>query len=65
MDWVPKEKMTRRGWRRVEVDLDPYRGQTITLHFANWNRDYGGDPNYDTNNTWTYLDEIGIVNKRR
>lgn len=43
------------GWRRAEIDLSPYAGQTVTLYFSNSNR----QDNYF--NTWTYLDDISIT----
>ena len=47
------------GWRRGEVDLSPWRGQTITVHFANWNG-YSREPGAELYNTWTYLDEVQL-----
>ncbi|MDH7486324.1 MAG: hypothetical protein QHJ81_08595, partial [Anaerolineae bacterium] len=43
------------GWRYGRVDLKPYAGQTIQIVFANHNR-------WDNRfNTWTFLDEVQIV----
>jgi len=50
------------GWRRVTVDLDPSKyGNSMTVHFANWNRDYCGITDKDSNNTFTYLDSVQII----
>jgi hypothetical protein len=47
------------GWRRGEVDLSPWRGQTVTLRFANWNG-YSREPGAELYNTWTYLDVVQV-----
>jgi len=47
------------GWRHGEVDLSPWRGQMITVHFANWNG-YSREPGAELYNTWTYLDEVQV-----
>jgi hypothetical protein len=47
------------GWRRGQVDLGPWRGQTVTLHFANWNG-YSRGSGAELYNTWTYLDEVQV-----
>lgn len=67
MDWdvqtqFPDTHVNQKvnGWRRVTVDLSGY-SNPITLNFANWNRDYGEDPNMDSNNTFTYLDSVQII----
>jgi len=50
------------GWRYAQIDLSPYAGQTITVEFANWNREY----DYDTQqglgwyNTWTLVDWVQV-----
>jgi hypothetical protein len=41
-------------WNEGTVDLSRYRGQTITLYFANWN---SGTSFW---NTYTYLDDVAI-----
>jgi hypothetical protein len=43
------------GWKMVTLDLSNFRGQNITVYFANWNRE---DP---TANTWTYVDDITLT----
>jgi hypothetical protein len=43
------------GWKTVTLDLGNFRGQNITVYFANWNRE---DP---TANTWTYVDDITLT----
>jgi len=48
------------GWRWGEVDLSAWRGQTVTVRFANWNGYQRGAPEADRNNTWTYLDEVQV-----
>jgi regulation of enolase protein 1 (concanavalin A-like superfamily) len=48
------------GWRRREVNLSPWRGQTVTVRFANWNGYQRDAPEADRNNTWTYLDEVQL-----
>ena len=47
------------GWRRAEVGLSRWRGQTVTVRFANWNG-YSGEPGAELYNTWTYLDEVRV-----
>jgi len=47
------------GWRRAEVDLNPWRGQEVVLRFAVWNREYDGN-GVDYYNTWAYLDEVKV-----
>lgn len=47
------------GWKFVRIDLRPYAGQTLQLAFANENRI---DLKY---NTWSYVDDIRIVDLRR
>ena len=47
------------GWRRGEVGLSPWRGQTVTVRFANWNG-YSRKPGSELYNTWTYLDEVNL-----
>ncbi len=44
------------GWRRAMIDLRPYAGRSITLEFANWNRE---DNRF---NTYTYLDNVQVLN---
>ena len=44
-------------WRRGEVDLSAWRGQAVTVRFANWNG-YSRGPGAELYNTWTYLDEV-------
>jgi hypothetical protein len=46
-------------WQRGEVDLTPWRGQTVMLRFADWNG-YSGKPGSELYNTWTYLDEVRV-----
>ena len=51
----PDKPPTDLGWKRAEIGLSAYAGQTITLYFSSYNRveqDY---------NTWTYLDDVSIV----
>lgn len=48
------------GWKSATIDLTPYRGMTVNLRFANWNREYDGNGT-DYFNTWTYLDDIHVV----
>jgi YVTN family beta-propeller protein len=48
------------GWRWGEVDLSSWRGQTVTVCFANWNGYQSDVPEADRNNTWTYLDEVQV-----
>jgi hypothetical protein len=43
------------GWRYGLIDLTGYAGQTIQIVFANHNR---WDHHY---NTWTFLDDVQIV----
>jgi len=43
------------GWKTVTLDLSNFKGQNVTLYFANWNRE---DP---TANSWTYVDEVTLV----
>jgi hypothetical protein len=43
------------GWKTITLDLSNFRGQNITVYFANWNRE---DP---TANTWTYVDDITLT----
>jgi hypothetical protein len=47
------------GWRAGEVDLSRWRGQTVTVRFANWNG-YTPGAGADLYNTWTYLDEVRV-----
>jgi hypothetical protein len=47
------------GWRRYEEDLNRWRGQTVTLRFANWNG-YSRGPGAELYNTWTYLDVVQV-----
>ena len=47
------------GWRNFTFDLAAYRGQTIQVHFANFNT--GGPTNDPTFNTYTYLDDITVT----
>jgi len=45
------------GWRYGIIDLTPYAGQTIQIVFANHNR-------WDNRfNTWTFLDDVQIVDR--
>lgn len=48
------------GWKQGEVDLSRYRGQSVTLRFANWNQEYEPLDGFDLYNTWTYLDEVEV-----
>ena len=48
------------GWRRREVDLSSWRGQTVMVRFANWNSYQRDAPAPDILNTWTYLDEVQL-----
>ncbi|GAB4506088.1 MAG: hypothetical protein Kow00123_02260 [Anaerolineales bacterium] len=50
------------GWRYAQIDLSPYAGQTITVEFANWNREYDYDPNVGLGwyNTWTLVDLVQV-----
>lgn len=43
------------GWKTVTLNLSNFKGQNVTLYFANWNRQ---DP---TANSWTYMDEITLA----
>lgn len=43
------------GWRQATIDLSAYKGKSVTLTFANWNR---ADHNL---NTWTYVDSVTLV----
>lgn len=43
------------GWAEKVVDLDPYKGQTVTFSFRNYSR-YDG-----WYNTYTYLDDVQVV----
>jgi hypothetical protein len=47
------------SWRRGEVNLSPWRGQTVMARFANWNG-YSQGPGAGLYNTWTYLDEVQV-----
>jgi hypothetical protein len=42
-------------WRTHSIDLSDYRGQQVTIYFANWN---GVHPVFDT---YTYLDDVAVV----
>lgn len=50
------------GWRYAQIDLSPYSGQTITVQFANWNREYDYDVNLGLGwyNTWTLVDLVQV-----
>ncbi len=50
------------GWRYAQIDLSPYAGQTITVQFANWNREYDYDVNLGLGwyNTWTLVDLVQV-----
>ncbi len=43
------------GWKTVTLDLSNFKGQNVTVYFANWNRE---DP---TANTWTYVDQVTLA----
>jgi hypothetical protein len=48
------------GWRSETVDMAPWRGQTVTLRFANWNG-HDGINGSEKHNTWTYLDDVYLL----
>jgi len=51
------------GWRTVRLDLTAFAGSSITLYFANWNREYG-PPYWDDKgffNTYSYVDNVQFV----
>ena len=43
------------GWAEAVVNLDSYKGQTVTFSFRNYSR-YDG-----WYNTYTYLDDVRVV----
>jgi hypothetical protein len=47
-------------WQQERVSLAAYRGQTVRLRFAVWNREYDGNGR-DYYNTWAYVDHVMIV----
>jgi hypothetical protein len=47
-------KLYDTGWKFGNIDLRPYAGRTVTLSFANWNR------NDNLLNTWSFVDRIQI-----
>jgi hypothetical protein len=47
--------VTDLGWKEAEIDLSDYAGQLVTLYFTVSNR---VDQYF---NTWSYLDDVSIV----
>jgi hypothetical protein len=52
-------KLQDLGWKQFTYDLSKYAGDTIRIHFANFNT--GGTTNDPELNTYTYLDEVSIA----
>jgi hypothetical protein len=48
------------GWRQAVIDLSPYAGQTITIQFANWNREREPGLTLGWYNTWTLVDGVQL-----
>ena len=48
------------GWRQAVIDLSPYAGQTITVQFANWNREKDPGLTLGWYNTWTLVDGVRL-----
>lgn len=48
------------GWRRATLDLSAYAGQTITVQFANWNREKEPGLTLGWYNTWTLVDGVQL-----
>jgi hypothetical protein len=46
---------TSTAWAQRTFDLTPYKGQTVTLQFADRDDGYTGDP------TWWYLDDVVVT----
>jgi hypothetical protein len=48
------------GWKTVYLDLNNYRGQTITLYLHVWSREYIAPSYLDKGwlNTWVFIDDI-------
>ncbi len=46
------------GWRRAEIDLTAYAGQTVIVTFENRNRHADSDPIYGI---WTYVDQVAVA----
>lgn len=51
----PRNDGRTTGWAEAVVDLDSYKGQTVTFSFRNYSR-YDG-----WYNTYTYLDDVRVV----
>ena len=47
--------VTDLGWKKAEIDLSSYMGQSVTLYFSVHNR---VDQYF---NTWAYLDDVSIT----
>lgn len=47
-------------WLQHTIDLSAYAGQTITIRFAAWNREYDGT-GQDYANTWVYVDDVMVI----
>ena len=48
------------GWRHATLDLSAYAGQTITVQFANWNREKEPGLTLGWYNTWTLVDGVQL-----
>jgi hypothetical protein len=50
------------GWEVVNINVEDYAGQRITLRLENWNSFPDTQPpGYDWFNTWTYVDDIQLL----
>ena len=48
------------GWVQTPaLDLSAFRGQTVTVRIAVWNREYDGN-GQDYFNTWAYIDDVTV-----
>ena len=47
-------------WQEASVSLAEYRGRTVRIRFAVWNREYDGN-GLDYYNTWAYVDNVSLV----
>lgn len=48
------------GWRDHSINLASWRGERVTVRFANWNGIEASAPEADRNNTWTYVDQVEV-----